>query len=59
MIRSRNLLLLLSATLLAASIMPAPIQAQGPSVFATGFHNSLPLPNRKGGISMTGKPSSS
>jgi hypothetical protein len=41
------------------SIVPAPIHAQGPSVFATGFHNSLRLPNRKGGVPMTSKLSSS
>jgi hypothetical protein len=34
----------------ALSIVPAPIHAQGPSVFATGFHSPLQLPNRKGGV---------
>jgi hypothetical protein len=43
----------------AVSIIPAPIHAQGTSVSATGFHNPLQLPDRKGGVFMTSKPSSS
>jgi hypothetical protein len=49
----------LIGTVWPVSIIPAPIHAQGPSTFATGFHNPLQLPNRKGGVSMTSKPSSS
>jgi hypothetical protein len=49
----------LIGTVWALSIVRAPIHAQGPSVFATGFHNSLQLPNRKGGVPMTSKLSSS
>jgi hypothetical protein len=40
----------LIGTVWALSIVPAPIQAQGPSVVATAFHNPLQLPNRKGGF---------
>jgi hypothetical protein len=40
----------LMGTVWALSIVPAPIHAQGPSVLATGFHNPLQLPNRKGGF---------
>jgi hypothetical protein len=49
----------LIGTVRALSIVPAPIHAQGLSVFATGIHNSLRLLNRKGGVPMTGKLSSS
>ena len=38
----------LIGTVWALSIVPAPIHAQGPSVYATGFHIPLQLPNRKG-----------
>jgi hypothetical protein len=48
----------LIGTVRAVSIIPAPIHAQGTTVFATGFHDPLQLPNRKGGLSMTSKPSS-
>jgi hypothetical protein len=37
----------LIGTVWALSIVPAPIHAQGPSVFATGFHNPAPTAESK------------